>query len=450
MSPETTWLIKLKTAIYHKSNPSHVLLGVLSFEASSLMAKLLHIHHYLSDQNMTTLRNHSIRLEGLRKIVSNDDVFLLGLACAEIVDSLKSISNSIARFGSNCRDPNLQSFHHFLHQFAETGNDLNNWILSGKEMDARVKQMDRYVDATATLRKQIDQLAQLEAGLRKSVKLSGSKRDEQNVVEELQQKISWQKKQIKYQKERSLWNKSFDSVTLTLARFSFTILSRIKLVFGIGHARPITSLPRSLSASAAVCPSSPISAISRRESFTKDTSFTKDCGFFEMNSRMLKPPSTTLGTAGLALHYSNLIIVMEKMIRSPHLVGMDARDDLYAMLPQSIRSSLRSRLKGIGFAASDPVLGAEWSDALGRILGWLCPLAVNMIKWQGERSFEQHNNNNQVQKTNVLLFQTLYFANKEKAEAAITELLVGLNYIWRFEREVNAKSFCCTNAQTSS
>jgi hypothetical protein len=134
---------------------------------------------------------------------------------------------------------------------------------------------------------------------------------------------------------------------------------------------------------------------------------------------------------------------MEKMIKSPQLVGVDARDDLYSMLPNSIRSSLRARLKGVGFSASDPVLAGEWRDALGRILAWLSPLAHNMIKWQSERSFEQQN---LLPKTNVLLLQTLSFANKEKTEAAITELLVGLNYIWRFEREMTAKAFFeCAN-----
>lgn len=69
---------------------------------------------------------------------------------------------------------------------------------------------------------------------------------------------------------------------------------------------------------------------------------------------------------------------------------------------------------------------------------WLGPLAHNMIRWQSDRSFEQQS---MVPKpTSVLLLQTLYFANQAKTEAAITELLVGLNYIWRFEREMNAKA----------
>ncbi|KAL8210839.1 hypothetical protein R6Q57_005276 [Mikania cordata] len=99
-------------------------------------------------------------------------------------------------------------------------------------------------------------------------------------------------------------------------------------------------------------------------------------GFFEMNSKMLKPSSTSLGSAALALHYANLIIVIEKMIRSPQLVGVDAGDDIHMMLPNSIRSLLRHRLKGIGFTASDPVLAGEWREALGKILGWLLLITI--------------------------------------------------------------------------
>jgi hypothetical protein len=106
---------------------------------------------------------------------------------------------------------------------------------------------------------------------------------------------------------------------------------------------------------------------------------------------------------------------------------------------------LRLRLKGsIGFSACDPLLANEWRNALGRILCWLLPLAQNMIRWQSERSVEEKRL--VLKKSNVLLLQTLFFANKLKTEAAITELLVGLNYIWKFEREMTAKAlFECNN-----
>jgi hypothetical protein len=38
-------------------------------------------------------------------------------------------------------------------------------------------------------------------------------------------------------------------------------------------------------------------------------------------------------------------------------------------------------------------------------------------------------------KANVLLVQTLYFANQAKAEAAIVELLVGLHYVCRIDKK---------------
>ncbi|KAJ6876147.1 protein PSK SIMULATOR 3-like [Populus alba x Populus x berolinensis] len=283
-------------------------------------------------------------------------------------------------------------------------------------MEAKTKKLDRYVTVTATLYKEIEELSVLENGLRKALQcgeLEGTTKEQK--VLDLQQKIFWQRQEVKYLKDRSLWNRSFDTAVLILAKSIFTILARIKLVFGIAHGYP-TSLPRCLSASATVHPtenpttcnfvSGPLK-ISKLEG-NKDFS----TGFFETNSKLLSPPATTLGAAALALHYANLIIILEKMIKSPQLVGIDARDDLYAMLPNSI-------------------------------LGWLSPLAHNMIKWQSERSFEQQN---LVPKTNVFLLQTLFFANKEKTEAAITELLVGLNYIWRFEREMTAKAlFECAN-----
>ncbi|KAK9906281.1 hypothetical protein M0R45_035701 [Rubus argutus] len=166
--------------------------------------------------------------------------------------------------------------------------------------------------------------------------------------------------------------------------------------------------------------------------------------------KLLDAPPDTLGAAALALHYANVVIVIEKLVASPHLIGLDARDDLYNMLPASVRAALRERLKpfskSLSSAVYDTVLAGEWNVAMAGILEWLAPLAHNMIRWQSERSFEQQT---LVSRTHVLLVQTLYFANQQKTEATITELLVGLNYIWRFGREVNAKALLdCDSSRT--
>ncbi|CAH1445645.1 unnamed protein product [Lactuca virosa] len=422
-----TWLIKVKKTISQSFDSVRATpppktpvikrsrVGVLAFEIAGIMPKLTHMWRFLSDENIAHLHNESICLEGVRKIVSDDDTFLLRLACAEIVENLRVLAKSVSRISKRCDDPILRSFETLFDEFANSDHDPYNWTLNSKEMEAKIKKMERYVTATAILYREIDNLTVIENNLKKS--LTNSKKDnheqvssKQQKILDLQQKLLWQRQEIKYVKEKSLWNRSFDSVTSLLATSIFTILSRIKFLFQItSHSSDQIS----------------------------------NSSFFETNTKILKPSSNTLGSAALALHYANLIVVMEKMIRSPQLVGFDARDDLYSMLPNSIRLLLRNRLKGIGFTASDPVLAGEWREALGKILGWLSPLAHNMIKWQSERSFERQN---LMPKTNVLLLQTLYFANQEKTEAAITELLVGLNYIWRFEREMNAKVlFNCTN-----
>ncbi|GLT25808.1 hypothetical protein SLA2020_009130 [Shorea laevis] len=60
-----------------------------------------------------------------------------------------------------------------------------------------------------------------------------------------------------------------------------------------------------------------------------------------------------------------------------------------------------------------------------------------MIRWQSERNFEEQH---VVSRSNTLLVQTLHYADREKTEAVITELLVGLNYVCRVGRLVHNKS----------
>ncbi|XP_052137559.1 uncharacterized protein LOC127756204 [Oryza glaberrima] len=172
---------------------------------------------------------------------------------------------------------------------------------------------------------------------------------------------------------------------------------------------------------------------------------------FESSSHnwvMNAPAVTTLGAAALALHYANLIIFIEKLAVAPRHICPDERDALYNMLTDRIRASLRARLRPIAknmaasssssSSACDPAMAAEWSDTVQRILGWLAPLAHNMLRWQSERNFEQRNVASSG--TGVLLLQTLHFADQKKSEAAIVELLVGLNYLWKAGRELDAKA----------
>ncbi|KAI3705836.1 hypothetical protein L1987_76080 [Smallanthus sonchifolius] len=360
--PLETWLIKVKKTISQTfdsvrttpptktSTINKSRIRVLAFEVAGIMQKLTHMWRLLSDENIAHLQHQSTCLEGVCKIVSSKDAFLLALARAEMVENIRVLVKSVSHLSIRCEDSNLRRFETAFEVFAnthhESDHDPYGWVLNSKDIQTAIKKMERYVAATATLyNSQMDHQE-----LTNTIK-------QQKILDHQQINLHWQRQEVKYLKQKSLWNTSFDEVTSLLATTIFTLVSRIKLVFG-----------------------------------TKSSDIEENYnGFFETNSKTLKPASNTLGYAGLSLHYANLIIVMEKMIRSPKLVGVDARDDLYSMLPNSIRSTLRGRLKGIGFTASDPVLAGEWRNALGMILGWLSPLAHNMIKWQNERSFEHQN-----------------------------------------------------------
>ncbi|XP_077234201.1 uncharacterized protein LOC143876378 [Tasmannia lanceolata] len=535
-------------------------IGVLAFEVSSLMSKIVHLWNSLSDEQVIRLRDEVVNSVGVRKLVSDDEDFLLGLAVAEIIDNLGFAVRSVTRLGQRCSDPVLQGLEHIFKDLIKNQGsaDVYGWEFNWKKMRRKVKKMERFVSASANLYQELEVLAELEQSLRR---LQGSRDDlsRGNLVE-FQRKVVWQTREVKYLRENSLWIRSYDYVVRLLARSLFTIFRRIKYVFGLNlmgggngnESRVLNHIPRSQSISTLgqslvhpsgssnvgrfasgplggfIAKSGPL-PMNRRMSVTRSgplpmngrvtvtssgpipknsgqlrsktkrsthgrpfigcvsgggfetpevqsytpvgrgypsngvileivngteepnvESFVDGSSILSMNlaslfsskrGLLLNAPPLTLGAAALALHYANIIIIIEKFAMCPHLIAPDARDDLYNMLPLAIRAALRARLKSytknLASSIYDSSLVADWSDALRRMLEWLAPLAHNMIRWQSERTFEQQH---LVSKTNVLLLQTLFFANQAKTEAVITELLVGLNYICRYHGEFNRKT----------
>ncbi|XP_008813113.1 protein PSK SIMULATOR 1 [Phoenix dactylifera] len=524
-------------------------IGVLAFEVASLMSKAVALWHSLGDEQIIRLRDEVLHLEGVRKLVSDDDDLLLGLALAEMMDSLASLSRSVARLGKRCADPVLQRFEHLFADLVKNGVDLHGIRYAGKKMERKATKMERLVAASSDLYQELEVLGELEQALRRM--LAGADPGRRGGLIEFKQKVIRQRQHVKYLREASLWNRTYDYAVRLLARSLFTIVARVEHAFGFqqkaaadatggDQKATVTLLSRSHSIAGLThssvhpsggdrirrFPSGPLAsprtrsgpiavadrasgrqclphggltpAAKRQNSKTRwpvtgrpfsgcmvggfespvlQSCIPLDSGFrrssvaasriasraegvkpevrfqgniFNMNAflsmlesrqKLLNAPESTLGAAALALHYANVIIVIEKLVASPHLIGPDARDDLYNMLPTSVRAALWARLKSyaknMASSVYDPVLAAEWSEALTRILDWLSPLAHNMIRWQSERNFEHQH---LVSSSNVLLLQTLYFANQMKTEAAITELLVGLNYLWRYGRELDAKA----------
>ncbi|KAL2229337.1 uncharacterized protein LOC105179551 [Sesamum indicum] len=505
-------------------------LGIMAFEISRLMWKVVNIWKCLAEKQIVGLRREFADSVGIQKLVSGDDDYLMDLAVAEIIENLGSVFKSVVVLGKKCTEPVYHNLERVFDDASEIDRKWHGWRYKLKKMEKKVKKMERFVAVTEQLYQELEVLAELEQSLRR-MRAGGD--SGQVKLLEFQQKVVWQRQQVKNFQEMSPWIRTYEYVIRLLLRSIFTIVERIKFVCGTKQAvnvdgsngyEHVTSdcLIRSSSISAfmqtSVYPSETNpsrfavhlgrsfsnlglggdkSRSKNRKSHNRSHSsifcgkhhqvktrilgpvgftgcmtstskspvvenYTPSCSssfrlkdvalkdahvpilysnisstkvsFFSSKCCLMNAHPSTLGYAALALHYANLIILIEKLASSPHLISSNARDDLYAMLPASIRASLRAKLKT--FPRTLALSVAEWSLAVARILEWLSPLAHNMVRWQSERNFERQR---LISGSNVLLVQTLYFANQVETEAAIVELLMGLNYLSRFGREFNQK-----------
>ncbi|CBI23581.3 unnamed protein product, partial [Vitis vinifera] len=479
-----------------KSSDNREVIGILSFEVANTMSKTVHLYKSLTDHEISKLKTQILSSEGVKKLVSEDESCLLELALAERLEELNRVAAVVSRMGKKCCEPALQGFEHVYGDIVSGMIDVRELGFLVKDMEGMVRKMERYVNATANLYGEMEVLNELE---------QATKKFQQNQHEEsrraYEQKLMWQKQDVRHLKEISLWNQTYDKVVELLARTVCTIYARLCVVFGDSGLRregvglfgggsgilndecrrilgQIDNFQMGLQRSefGAVrpddfsfpCGASPgrlfmeCLSLSKQPSnsgcFTRTQigipfsgdqsqsrcSLTNSSRFSPKSRLAVKAPPCTIGGSALALHYANVIIVIQKLLRYPHLVGEEARDDLYQMLPTSLRMALRTNLKSYvkNLAIYDAPLAHDWKERLDGILRWLAPLAHNMIRWQSERNFEQQQI---VTRTNVLLLQTLYFADREKTESAICELLVGLNYICRYEHQQNALLDCASS-----
>ncbi|RVX22333.1 hypothetical protein CK203_000964 [Vitis vinifera] len=507
-----------------KSSDNREVIGILSFEVANTMSKTVHLYKSLTDHEISKLKTQILSSEGVKKLVSEDESCLLELALAERLEELNRVAAVVSRMGKKCCEPALQGFEHVYGDIVSGMIDVRELGFLVKDMEGMVRKMERYVNATANLYGEMEVLNELE---------QATKKFQQNQHEEsrraYEQKLMWQKQDVRHLKEISLWNQTYDKVVELLARTVCTIYARLCVVFGdsglrregvglfgggsgilndecrrilgqidnfqvvsepskriLGKSngyhsgaieraavekkgtviRPQMGLQRSEFGAVRPddfsfpCGASPgrlfmecLSLSSSASKMDDDDvidhtdrgSQVSDCCSSVNGVRREQPSNSGCFTrTQMASHSVEIKANPDKLLRYPHLVGEEARDDLYQMLPTSLRMALRTNLKSYvkNLAIYDAPLAHDWKERLDGILRWLAPLAHNMIRWQSERNFEQQQI---VTRTNVLLLQTLYFADREKTESAICELLVGLNYICRYEHQQNALLDCASS-----
>nr|XP_043609128.1 uncharacterized protein LOC122581055 [Erigeron canadensis] len=477
-------------------DPERPVIGIMSFEVSRLMTKVANIWQCLSDNKMSRLREELTNSLGTRKLVSDDYGYLMQLALIEIVDNIKCVAEAVARLGKKCTDPVYRNLEHIFDNPLKIDINWCGWEYKLKKMEKRVKKMQRFAAVNSQLCEELEVLCELENGLKRMQDSNAN----QMKLNEFEKKVLWQREEVAGLREMSTWVRSYDYIVRLLLRSLFTIIQRVKVLFGmstqIGSPK-VSDYPegrcfvRSNSISAlSVYPSgniiqrsasnlgdkpkrrlqthyprqafcgthTPVKSRSLaqigplRKCMTSDLDSPKTNGTIQSASVLLdskkrfskgqNSKKPTLGDAALALHYAKVIIFIERLAISPHLISPESREDLYHMLTTSIKNSLREKLSIFSKSDASKVynrdLAQSWSSSMQKILDWLTPLAHNMIKWHSERNFEKQQMGSG---GNVLLVNTLHYADQVKSEEAITDLVLALHYISRFGREVNDKAF---------
>ena len=202
-----SWFRSLwKTSKKHEAGSEKAIIGVLAFEVASMMSKLVHLWQYLNDKQVARLREEIMNSVGIRKLVSEDDDFIVSLICAEIVENLRHLLMSVARLSQKCNEMSLKSFRLVFDEFVKTGADPYGWEFSWKKMERKIKKMERFILANANLYQEMEMLSELEQTQRR-MKCSDGDSDCVNLVDlELQKKVTWKQQEVKNLQELSLWN----------------------------------------------------------------------------------------------------------------------------------------------------------------------------------------------------------------------------------------------------
>lgn len=391
------------------------------------MARLHSLYRSISDEEIFKLKNEVIKSKGVAFLNSGDEGFLLNLAWAERLEDLDRAAAAVSRLGKKCNDVGLNRFDLVYREMKHGIVNFGKLKYGSGSSDRRIRKMEKLVETTSCLHEELEALTAMEVSERRS-KIKHSEN-----VEIFTQKLENQRKQVRYLREISLWSKSFDKCVDLMAKTVCVLYVRICSVFGpqraispaiekvFPHSGPLLSQSKPVL----------VRFYSRKSSLFSDENDAVHGKIAKPNGVFHSAGPSTVGGSGLAMRYANIILLAEKYLDSRISVSNDERESLYEMLPENLKGVVRAKLsKNMKYAENDASLAAGWRDAVAEMMEWLAPVADDTVKWQMERSFEKMKFD---AKPSALLLQTLHFSDKEKTEAAIVEILVGLSCIFRFE-----------------
>ncbi|XP_015056946.1 uncharacterized protein LOC107003180 isoform X1 [Solanum pennellii] len=370
-------------------------ISILAFEVANTIVKAANLMHSLSEENVKHLKEVVLLSEGVQLLITKDMDELLRIAAADKRDELKIFSGEVVRFGNRCKDP---QWHNLERYFEKLESELTPHEHLKEEAEALMVQLMISVQYTAELYHEFHALDRFEQDYRRKVQEEDTSSATQrgDTIAILRADLKSQRKHVKNLKKKSLWSKILEEVTEKLVDIVHYLHLEIHAAFG--------------------------------------------CADGEIS---MKNNNQRLGSAGLALHYANIITQIDTIVARPGSVPPNTRDALYHGLPPSIKSALRFKL--MSFSLKEELTVPQIKGEMEKTLQWLVPMAANTTKahhgfgWVGEwANTGSEMNRKSSSQVDLLRIETLYHADKEKTEAYILELVVWLHYLVSQSKRANA------------
>lgn len=361
-------------------------IAILAFEVANTIVKGANLMNSLSADNIRHLKEVVLPSEGVQRLISKDMDELLRIAAADKRDELKVFSGEVVRFGNRCKDP---QWHNLDRYFEKLESDFTPHKQLKEEAESVMQQLMTMVQYTAELYHELHALDRFEQDFRRKAQeedsSSASQRGDGLTI--LRAELKSQKKHVRSLKKKSLWSKILEEVMEKLVDIVYFLHLEIHSAFGIADGdRPIKNIQQ------------------------------------------------RLGSAGLALHYANIVTQIDTLVTRSSSMPPNTRDTLYQGLPPNIKLALRSKLQSL--QSREELTVQQIKSEMEKTLHWLVPMATNTTKahhgfgWVGEwANTGSEMNRKPSGQTDLLRIETLHHADKEKTETYILDLVVWLHFL---------------------
>ncbi|GAB4839136.1 hypothetical protein Ancab_028664 [Ancistrocladus abbreviatus] len=364
-------------------------ISVLAFEVANTIMKAANLVQSLSEENVHFVKQEVLQSEGVHKLVATDMKVLLSIAAADKRVELDVFCREVIRFGDLCKDPQWHNLDRF---FAKLDSESAAQKLVRVDAELKMRELVIWAQYTSELYHELNALDRFELDYQQKLEevksLNLSPKGESIVM--LHTELRQQKKLVWSLRKKSLWSKKLEEVIEKLVDVVAFIHHKISEAF-------------------------------------------EHCDMTQALQEYDKS-SERLGPAGLALHYANMINQIDNIALRPTCLPPNVRDSLYQGLPTSVKAALRFSLRRCNNKeeTTAPQIKAE----MKKTLQWLVPMAANTTKmhqgfgWVGEWANASTEFSKKTAPFDDLIrLQTLYHADKKKADSYILELVTWLHQL---------------------